>query len=96
MERVMEAGGYEIGDPVGTGSALIAAGRGRAFYVWAAGTGSGASDPVDDGVRTSWSAQGITFWVQSGPSVVDVKPTLGELGGVVAASRRLPPPPEDQ
>ena len=92
--RVVEAGGYRIGDGRGTGSALIAEGRGRAFYVWAASTGAGDSQPAEDGVRTSWNAQGFTFWVESGPSASgEVKANLDELEPVVAASRRIRPPP---
>jgi hypothetical protein len=94
--RVVEAGGYSVGDGRGTGSALIAQGRGRGFYVWAAGTGADDRPPADDGVRTSWSAQGFTFWVEAGPGAADVKPTVEELDSVVAASRRLRPPPADE
>ena len=94
VERVVEAGGYTVGG--GTGSALIAEGRGRAFYVWATGLGAEESQPVDDVVRTSWAAQGFTFWVESGPSSADRKPTIDELAGVVAASRRIPPPAADE
>ena len=90
----MEAGGYQVGG--NTGSALTADGRGWAFYVWAAGTGADDSQPADDGVRTSWAAQGFTFWVESGPGSTDVKPTVDELKGIVAASRRIPPPPADE
>jgi hypothetical protein len=93
VERVVEAGGYRVNG--GTGSALTAEGHGRAFYVWAASTAADDSRPSDDGVRTSWSAQGFTFWVESGPSSTDVKPTIDELSGIVAASRRIPPPPAD-
>jgi hypothetical protein len=71
---------------------LIATGRDRGFYVWATTMGSDDSEPVDDGVRTSWSAQGLTFWVESGPGSTDVKPTLKEVDRVVAASRRIPRP----
>ena len=94
--RVVEAGGYSVGDGRGTGSALIADGRGRGFYVWAARTGADDRLPADDGTRTSWSAQGFTFWVASGPGVTDVKPTAEELNPVVVASRRIRPPPEDE
>lgn len=93
VEQVVEAGGYLVGDGGGTGSALIAEGHGRGFYVWAASRDGDDSEPVDDGVRTSWNAQGFTFWVESGPSATDAKPTLGELKPVVAASRRIRPPP---
>lgn len=93
VERVVEAGGYRVRG--GTGSALIAEGRGRGFYVWAAGTGRADSQPADDGVRTAWTAQGFTFWVESGPSSTDVKPSSAELAGVVLASRRLPAPPAE-
>lgn len=98
VERVVEAGGYQVGDAGGTGSALAAEGRGRSFYVWAASTDAAAphSDPVDDGVRTSWTAQGYTFWVNSGAGVAEVKPTIDELKPVVAASWRIPPPPVDE
>lgn len=91
--QVVEAGGYWVGY-TGTGSALTAGGHGRAFYVWGAYSGVGDSEPVDDGVRTSWSSQGYTFWVESGSGVTEVKPTIAELQPVVAASRRIPPPPE--
>jgi hypothetical protein len=94
VERVAEAGGYQVGG--GTGSALTAEGRGRAFYVWTAGTGADDSEPDDDGIRTSWTAQGFTFWVESGPRSTDVKPSVDELEAVVTASRRLPPPPADE
>jgi hypothetical protein len=90
VERVVEAGGYDVVG--GTGSALTAEGGSRAFYVWTTGSGLEDSHPVDDGVRTSWAAQGFTFWVESGPRSTDVKPTVDELEGVVAASRLLPPP----
>lgn len=90
VERVVEAGGYEVNGS--TGSALTAVGRGRAFYVWAASLGTDDSRPVDEGVRTSWSAQGFTFWVESGPRLSDEKPTVDELSDVVAASRRIAPP----
>ena len=93
-ERVVEAGGYRVGG--GTGSALTAEGRGRAFYVWASSTGTDDRRPADDGVRTSWTAQGFTFWVEAGPSSTDVKPTIDELSGIVTASRRIPPPPADR
>lgn len=95
VERVVEAGGYTVDDSGGTGSALTAEGPGRGFYVWAASTGADDNQPVDDGVRTSWSAQGFTFWVESGPSA-EVKPTFDELKPIVAASRRIRPPPEDE
>jgi hypothetical protein len=94
VERVVEAGAYQVGG--GTGSALTAEGRGRAFYVWAASTGADDSHPVDDGVRTSWAAQGFTFWVEAGPGPTDVKPMIVELGGMVAASKRIPPPPAEK
>jgi hypothetical protein len=74
---------------------LIAAGRDRVFFVWAGETGADDRPPADDGVRTSWSAQGYTIWVEAGPSSDDVKPTIEELGPVVAASRRIRPPPAD-
>jgi hypothetical protein len=93
VERVVEAGGYRVGG--GTGSALTAEGRGRVFYVWAASTGADDSQPANDGVRTSWAAQGFTFWVESGPGSTDVKPTIEELTDVVVASKRIPPPPAD-
>ena len=92
VERVVEAAGYQVvGD---TGSALAAEGRGRAFHIWTTGAGTGATEPTDDGVRTSWAAQGFTFRVAAGPRSTDLKPTLAELGGLVGASRRIPPPPE--
>jgi hypothetical protein len=93
--RVVEAAGYSVGDGRGTGAALIATGRGRRFFVWAGETGAADRPPADDGVRTSWSTQGYTFWVESGPSTDDVKPTVDELGPVVAASMRIRPPPAD-
>ena len=92
VAQVVEAGGYDVGDGTGTGSALIAEGRGRAFYVWAAETGAADSEPIDDGVRTAWTAQGFTFWVEAGPSVTDLMPAVDQLRAVVAASRRIPPP----
>jgi len=92
VERVVEAGGYDVNG--GTGSALTAVGRGRAFYIWASSTGGGDSEAADDGVRTSWSAQGFTFWVESGPRSADAKPTIDGLESVVAASRQIAPPPE--
>ena len=92
MERVVEAGGYDVADSRGTGSALVAVGRGRAFYVWGASTGHGDSQPSDDGVRTSWSCQGFRFWVESGPSSTDERPTFSELAQVIAAGCRIPPP----
>lgn len=92
--RVVEAGGYVVGCCGGTGSALTAEGRGRAFYVWAAYGPAPDSEPTDDGVRTSWGSAGYTFWVESGPGVTEIKPTIEELAPVVAASRRIPPPPE--
>jgi hypothetical protein len=92
---VVEAAGYSVGDGRGTGAALIATGRGRRFFVWAGETGAADRPPADDGVRTSWSTQGYTFWVESGPSTDDVKPTVDELGPVVAASMRIRPPPAD-
>lgn len=95
VAQVVEAGGYDVGDGTGTGSALIAAGRGRAFYVWAGATGAGDSEPSDDGVHTSWTAQGYTFWVGAGPRYTDAKPTVAELRAVAAASRLIPPPPEE-
>jgi hypothetical protein len=94
VERVVEAGGYHVGG--GTGSALMAKGRGSAFYVWAACTGADDDQPVEDGVRTSWTAQGFTFWVESGPRLKDVKPTIDGLEGIVAASKRILPPPKDE
>jgi hypothetical protein len=93
VERVVEEGGYEVNGS--TGSALTAVGRNRAFYVWAASTNAGDSQPADEGVRTSWGAQGFTFWVEAGPRSTDAKPTVDELEGVVAASRRIGPPPAD-
>ncbi len=94
VERVVEAGGFDVEG--GTGSALIAAGDGRRFYVWATNAGSEESDLSDEGVRTTWSAQGFTFWVESGPSSTDVKPTVEELAPVVTASTRIAPPPPDE
>lgn len=96
VERVVQAGVFEVEDARGTGSALIAAGDGRRFYVWATSTGSEESDPADEGVRTTWSAQGFTFLVESGPRSTDVKPTVEELTHVVAASTRIAPPPPDE
>jgi hypothetical protein len=96
VERVVEAGGYRVRDGGGTGSALTAEGHGRGFYVWAASTGLDDSQPAADGVRTSWNAQGFTFWVESGPSRTDAKPTLDELKPVVAASKGIRPPPADE
>ncbi len=92
VERVVEAGGYDVNG--GTGSALTAVGRGRAFYIWASSTGADDSEPADEGVRTTWSAQGFTFWVETGPRVADAKPTIDELESVVAASRQIAPPAE--
>src|SRR5918996_3155727 len=83
VERVVEEAGYEVRG--GTGSALTAVGHGRAFYVWATSTSAEESAPANDGVRTSWSAQGFTFWVESGPRSTDVKPTVDELEELVAA-----------
>jgi hypothetical protein len=93
VERVAQAGGYKVASPRGTGSALIAQGRGRSFYIWAASTGADDSTPDDDGVRTSWSAQEFTFWVEAGPTKTSMKPTFQELGSVIAASRQIRPPP---
>lgn len=92
VERVVEAGGYEVNG--GTGAALTAVGRGRAFYIWASSTGADDSGAADAGVRTSWSAQGFTFWVESGPRSADTKPTIDELESVVAVSRQIASPPE--
>jgi hypothetical protein len=93
VERVVEAGGYQVEGGGGTGAALIAGDNGRRFYVWATRTGAEDSQLADDGVRTSWSAQRFTFWVESGPRASEMKPTLDELNPVVAASRRIRPPP---
>jgi len=94
VERVVEAAGYQVVG--GTGSALAAEGRGRAFYIWTTDAGAGAALPADDGARTSWAAQGFTFWVESGPGYTDTKPTVEELQGLVAASRRIRPPPSGE
>lgn len=88
--RVVEAGGYDVEG--GTGSALIAAGREHSFYVWATRNAAAGHTPADDGVRTSWTTQGLTLWVEAGPSAAATKPSVDELGAVVAASRRLAPP----
>ena len=79
----------------GRGLRLSPRGRGRGFYVWAARIGADDQPPAHDGVRTSWSAQGYTFWVQAGPGIGEDKPTVDELAPVVAASRRIRPPPAD-
>lgn len=94
VERIVEADGYEVTG--GTGSALTAEGQERGFYIWAASTNADDSQPATDGVRTSWAAQGFTFWVESGPRSTDVKPTVDELNGIVAASRRIVPPPANE
>jgi len=91
VERVVEVAGYEVKD--GTGSALIAVGRGHSFYVWSTRNAVGGDEPSDDGVRTSWTSQGLTLWVEAGPGAADSKPSVDELAAVVAASRRLAPPP---
>lgn len=100
VARVVEAGGYSagVGEGVDTGSALIAEGHGRVFYVSAANTGAVERSPHDDGVRISWSAQGFTFWVQAVLYGVPgyERPTVDELEPVVAASRRLRPPPASE
>jgi hypothetical protein len=90
VKRVVEAGGYDVQG--GTGSALIALGRGHSFYVWATRNEAAGHEPEEAGVRTSWTTQGMTYWIEAGPSAAATKPSVDELAGVITASQRLAPP----
>lgn len=105
VRRVVEAAGYEI---VGeTGSALVAEGSGRSFYIWttrarrpAAAMATGPRIDVVDGVDVYgddelwrfWDAQGSVFWVQEGPRGESIIPSPDELRGLIEAARTIPPP----
>jgi hypothetical protein len=101
VRQIVEAGGYRV---VGeTGSALVAAGKGHEFYIWATefagpigrpwrrmATVRGVPVYGDRDLWRVWQAQRFTFWVQAGPRRASVPPAAGRLAPVIEASRRLP------
>jgi hypothetical protein len=107
VHRVVEEGGYRVVDE--TGSALVAEGNGRSFYIWttrnpkgvAAESGNWRRLAVIDGVTVYgdddlwryWQAQGYVFWIQEGPSEHSVVPSPAELTRLIEASQTVPPPP---
>lgn len=88
-----------------TGSAWIAQGHNRSFYIW-------ATEPIPkrrlrgeayrvvrrvngvpvyaDGIRLTWRAPKATVWVESGPLQDSIAPKPTELHRLVSASMRVP------
>jgi hypothetical protein len=87
-----------------TGSAWVAKGHGRSFYIWAteatptrrfADEGYrvirriGGARIFSDNVRLAWRAQGARVWIEAGPFEDSLAPKPSELGGLVRASRAV-------
>jgi hypothetical protein len=104
VRRVVEAGGYRVaGD---TGSALVADGRGRSFYIWATENAAAVNKTTwqvlarvggvtvygDEDLWRWWIAGDFVFWVQAGPGGDAIVPRPTELASVIDASRRVTPP----
>lgn len=104
VRRISEAAGYGVvGD---TGSAFVASGKGREFYIWATRNAHSANrlspwrplDVVngttvygDEDLWRWWTAGDFIFWVKAGPRPT-VAPPPQELASLIDASRQLPPP----
>jgi hypothetical protein len=87
-----------------TGSAWVAKGHGRSFYIWA--TEAIPTRPFayegyriirrigdvrifGDNVRLAWRAQGATVWIEAGPTEDSLAPKLGDLRRLVRASKAI-------
>jgi hypothetical protein len=87
-----------------TGSAWVAEGHGRSFYIWA--TEATPTRPFayegyrilrriggvrifTDNVRLAWRAQGATVWIEAGPTEESVAPKPSELRRLVRASKTI-------
>jgi hypothetical protein len=87
-----------------TGSAWVAEGHGRSFYIWA--TEATPTRPFayqgyrvilriggvrifSDNVRLAWRAQGATVWIQAGPTEDSLAPEPGDLRELVRASKTI-------
>jgi hypothetical protein len=87
-----------------TGSAWIVEGGKHSFYFWGRGRTSASAlraegyrvvrrvagvEILSDGVRLAWRLRQATVWVEAGPTEDAIAPKAGELGGLIAASKRL-------
>ena len=99
---VAEAAGFRITEH--TGSAWVAVGRGKSFYIcatnWAAQHQLDDEGfrivrridgvPIfDDGIRLAWSLDRLTVWAEPGPTENSVGPKPGELRRLVRASETI-------
>jgi hypothetical protein len=99
---VAEAAEYKITEY--TGSAWVAEGRGRSFYIWAneriavrslSEEGYHVARRINgvpiygDGVRLAWRAQRATVWIEAGPTEDSVAPKPSELRRLVRASKGI-------
>jgi hypothetical protein len=102
---VAEAAGYKIVE--NTGSAWVARGRGRSFYIWAVESIAAArltnegfrilrrvnGVPIyTDGLRVAWRTRSATFWIEAGPTEESLAPRPSELGSLVRASKTVASP----
>ena len=109
VQQVAERAGYRISGE--TGSALIARGNGKSFYIWVTeatpeeiartakrerwqtfGTVGGVEVYGDESVWRWWVSDGFVLWLKAGPYMDSQLPRLAEMGSLVRASGRVPPP----
>jgi hypothetical protein len=107
VRAVVEQAGYEVVDHLHTG--LVAAGRGREFFVWATEpSGPHAPRPEEHDVLAEisgvdvrgdprsvrwWPTQGLLFWIHRGTRSSSTVPRSSELAALVNASLALPAAP---
>jgi hypothetical protein len=99
---VAEDADFNIADY--TGSAWVAKGHGRSFYIWA--TEAVPTRPFayegyriirriggvrifGDNVRLAWRAQGATVWIEAGPTEDSLAPKASDLRRLVRASKAI-------
>ncbi len=100
---VAEAAGYKVVE--NTGSAWVARGRGRSFYIWAVESIGAArltnegyrvlrrvnGVPIyTDGLRFAWRTRSATVWIEAGPTEHSQAPKSNQLRSLVTASRTIP------
>jgi hypothetical protein len=87
-----------------TGSAWVAEGHGRSFYIWATEAiptrpfayegyriirRIGGVPIFGDNVRLAWRAQGATVWIEAGPTEQSLAPKPSQLRLLVRASKAI-------
>ena len=98
LRRAVDVAGYPVEGC--TGSAWIARTPLTAFYVWSTGSAVPAGlrryddrlplPTYTDGNRLVWRSQGLSIWVEPGPSGQDVLPGRTALGWLQISTRGLP------